>query len=86
MENITDVLSHFEIEHEVYDNRIAFACPIHGGDNPNGLTISLQETILLGIGDAGLINVNKNTNKIYLVSSKACFVRKQEKTLGLATH
>ena len=39
MENITDVLSHFEIEHEVYDNRIAFACPIHGGDNPNGLTI-----------------------------------------------
>ena len=39
MENITDVLNHFEIEHEVYDNRIAFACPIHGGDNPNALTI-----------------------------------------------
>jgi len=39
MENITDVLTYFEIEHEVYDNRIAFACPIHGGDNPNALTI-----------------------------------------------
>ena len=39
MERITDLLDYFEIEHEVYDNRIAFACPIHGGDNPNALTI-----------------------------------------------
>ncbi len=39
MERITDLLDYFEIDHEVYDNRIAFACPIHGGDNPNGLTI-----------------------------------------------
>jgi len=38
-ENIEEVLNHFEIEFVEFPNRIAFACPIHGGDNPEGCCI-----------------------------------------------
>lgn len=38
-ERVPELLSHFDIEYEVYDNRVTFACPIHGGDNPTALSI-----------------------------------------------
>ena len=39
VERITDLLSHFEIKYEVFDNRVTFACPIHCGDNPTAVSI-----------------------------------------------
>jgi len=34
-----DIMSYFEIEYEEHPNRLSFACPIHGGDNPMGCSI-----------------------------------------------
>lgn len=36
---IHKLLDHFDIEYVEYPNRIAFACPVHGGDNPEGCCI-----------------------------------------------
>ena len=34
-----DIMSYFDIEYEEHPNRLSFACPIHGGDNPMGCSI-----------------------------------------------
>ena len=39
LENLPLLLDTFEIEYIEYPNRIAFPCPVHGGDNPEGCTI-----------------------------------------------
>jgi len=36
---IHTLLDHFNIEYVEYPNRIAFACPVHGGDNPEGCCV-----------------------------------------------
>ena len=36
---LPDLLDYFDIEYTEYPNRYAFACPVHGGDNPEGCTI-----------------------------------------------
>ena len=36
---VKDLLKYFEIDYIEYPNRLAFACPIHGGDNPEGCSI-----------------------------------------------
>jgi 5S rRNA maturation endonuclease (ribonuclease M5) len=36
---IHKLLNHFEIEYVEYPNRLAFACPVHGGDNEEGCCI-----------------------------------------------
>jgi len=38
-ERIEDILDFFGIEYDQYDNRISAACPIHGGDKADALTI-----------------------------------------------
>ena len=38
-ERIPSLLDKLEIEYIEYPNRLAFACPIHGGDNPEGCCI-----------------------------------------------
>ncbi len=36
---LESLLKYFEIEYIEYPNRYAFACPVHGGDNPEGCSI-----------------------------------------------
>lgn len=36
---VHSILDYFDIEYVEYPNRIAFPCPIHGGDNPEGCCI-----------------------------------------------
>ena len=36
---IPELLDYFKIEYMEYPNRYSFACPIHGGDNPEGCSI-----------------------------------------------
>jgi 5S rRNA maturation endonuclease (ribonuclease M5) len=36
---VEDLLKYFEIDYIEYPNRLAFPCPIHGGDNPEGCSI-----------------------------------------------
>jgi 5S rRNA maturation endonuclease (ribonuclease M5) len=36
---VHDVLEHFDIEYVEYPNRIAFPCPVHGGDSPEGCCV-----------------------------------------------
>lgn len=43
VDNITKILDHFGVDHREYSNRIAMACPIHGSDNLESLSISLKE-------------------------------------------
>lgn len=43
LNQITEILSDFDIEYTEYNNRISMPCPIHGGDNPNGLSILLED-------------------------------------------
>jgi 5S rRNA maturation endonuclease (ribonuclease M5) len=43
VDNITKILDHFNIPHHEYNNRISLACPIHGSDNPESLSISLKD-------------------------------------------
>ena len=38
-EKLPALLDYFHIEYIEYPNRYAFACPIHGGDNPEGCSI-----------------------------------------------
>lgn len=38
-DKISDLLHKFEIRAVEMDNRFTFACPVHGGDNPNGACI-----------------------------------------------
>jgi len=39
LDNIHDILDHFNLEYQDFENMIAMPCPIHDGDNPNGLSI-----------------------------------------------
>lgn len=49
VENIENVLNLLGIEeYNVYPNRIAFPCPIHGGDNPEGCSIFTDGEKTLG--------------------------------------
>lgn len=43
VDNITQILDHFGISYREYNNRIALACPIHGSDNDESLSISLKD-------------------------------------------
>ena len=43
IENITDILDEFELEYEEYEDRISMSCPIHGGDNPEGMSILTKD-------------------------------------------
>ena len=36
---LPQLLKYFNVEFIEYPNRLAFACPIHGGDNPEGCSI-----------------------------------------------
>lgn len=36
---VEKLLDHFEIEYVTFPNRLAFPCPVHGGDNPEGCCI-----------------------------------------------
>ena len=38
-ERLPDMLRALDIEYVEYPNRYAFACPIHGGDNPEACCI-----------------------------------------------
>tara|TARA_B100000029_G_scaffold323871_1_gene316258 strand:- start:7099 stop:8166 length:1068 start_codon:yes stop_codon:yes gene_type:complete len=48
VERVTDLLSYFEIEYEVFDNRVTFACPVHGGDNPTAVSIFTDGDSIIG--------------------------------------
>ena len=37
--NIPRLLTLFNISYIEFDNRVAFSCPVHGGDNPEGACI-----------------------------------------------
>ena len=39
IERITDVLDEFDLDYQEYEKRISLSCPIHGGDNPEGMSI-----------------------------------------------
>lgn len=39
LSQIYSLLDYFDIEYVEYPNRIAFACPVHGGDNPEACCI-----------------------------------------------
>ena len=39
---IRDILDYFNIEYREYDEWISCPCPIHGGDNPTGFTITID--------------------------------------------
>jgi len=36
---LDSLLAYFDIEYVEYPNRVAFACPVHGGDNPEGCCV-----------------------------------------------
>ena len=40
--DIDILMNKFNLEYQVNNNNLFMPCPIHGGDNPNGLSISLQ--------------------------------------------
>ena len=42
VDRISELLDYFEIEHEFFDNRVSFACPIHEGDNTTALNIFIS--------------------------------------------
>jgi DNA primase len=42
IENIDVLLDELNIDYEIKNNSVFMPCPIHGGDNPNGLSISLD--------------------------------------------
>ena len=48
VERISDLLSHFGIEYEVFENRVTFACPVHGGDNPTAVSIFTDGDSIIG--------------------------------------
>ena len=39
LDNLQPLLRHLDIEYIEYPNRCAFACPVHGGDNPEACVI-----------------------------------------------
>ena len=43
IDQISTILDSFTIVHTIYDRHISMACPIHGGDNPTGLSILLED-------------------------------------------
>ena len=47
-DRISDLLDHFEIEYVEHHNRLAFPCPIHGGDNPDGCSIFIDGNTIKG--------------------------------------
>ena len=40
-EDITILLDELDVKYEANKDNVFMPCPIHGGDNPNGLSISL---------------------------------------------
>jgi len=42
IDNIQNILNHFEVPHRVIGSRITMACPIHSGDNQSGCCIFLD--------------------------------------------
>ena len=47
-DRVSDLLDHFEIEYVEHHNRLAFPCPIHGGDNPDGCSIFIDGNTIKG--------------------------------------
>lgn len=42
-ERITDILDHFSVDYMTNHKRVFGPCPIHGGDNPNGWSLYVNE-------------------------------------------
>lgn len=48
VDRVTDLLSYFGVEYEIFDNRVTFACPVHGGDNPTAVSIFTTGDSIIG--------------------------------------
>jgi hypothetical protein len=42
VDNIEDILHHFDVESSIYNETLTGCCPVHGGDNPSAFSVLLR--------------------------------------------
>ena len=60
------LLQHFDVDYYESSHAFHLACPIHGGDNPQGCLFLKNPMVVLVVGNASQIVVKMNISEVSL--------------------